>query len=217
MDLEKARFNMVEQQIRPWEVLDQEVLDLLFMVKREDFVPAAYRNLAFADVEIPLGHGAAMLEPKVEARLLQALHLRHSDKVLVVGAGSGHLMALVAARADHVIGVEIEPELAQRARENLVRAGVVDAVVEVGDGSAGWPARAPYDVIIVAAGVPEVPSAMLEQLKPGGRLFAFVGEEPVMSAQLVTRVGEAAFRPESLFETWVTPLRTSRPRDRFVF
>ena len=141
MNIEQARFNMIEQQIRPWEVLDPTVLDLLFVVKREDFVPEAYRALAFADMEIPIGQGQAMLAPKIEARLLQELGVRKTDKILEIGSGSGYMAALLAARGEHVVTVEINPELADGARRNLERAGVTNVAVETGDGAQGWSHR----------------------------------------------------------------------------
>jgi protein-L-isoaspartate(D-aspartate) O-methyltransferase len=217
MNLEKARYNMVEQQIRPAEVLDQEVLDLMLTVRREAFVPAARRALAFADAEIPLGHGAAMLAPTLEARILQALRLRKSDKVLEIGAGSGHMAALLAARTDHVFTVEISPELAAQARANLLAQDVDNVSVEEGDGAQGWPARAPYDVIVLSGSVPLLPEALPRQLKTGGRLFAVVGEAPAMQALLVTRVAEEAFRSLVLFETRVAPLRNAPQPRRFIF
>ncbi len=217
MDIEQARFNMVEQQIRPWEVLDQEVLDLLFAVKREDFVPPAYRALAFADLEIPLGHGEVMLQPKIEAKLLQELKTRKSDKVLEIGTGSGYMAALLAARSDHVHSVEIVPELAQRASASLARAGIANVTVETGDGATGWPAHAPYDVIAVSGSLPVLPAELLDQLKVGGRLVAFVGESPVMEARLVTRAADGSLRTVNLFETDVAPLRNARHENRFRF
>lgn len=217
MNLERARFNMVEQQIRTWEVLDQDVLELLFVVKREEFVPPAYRQLAFADLEIPLGRGATMLAPKVEAKILQALALRKSDKVLEIGSGSGYMAALLAARTDHVYTVEIDLDLATMARENLKRNAVDNATVELGDGAHGWSMHAPYDVIVISGATPVLPQEFLQQLKPGGRLAAFVGEPPVMEAQLVTCIDENTFRTANLFETCVAPLKNAQQRDRFVF
>lgn len=180
MNFEQARFNMVEQQIRPWEVLDQDVLNLLMTVKREEFVPAAYRELAFTEVEIPIGCGQVMLKPVIEGKVLQALRLGKSDSVLEVGTGSGYFAALLAARTEWVRTIEIESELVKLASANLARNGVENVVVVQGDGIGGWAERAPYDVIVVSGGLPFVPQALLEQLKVGGRLFAFVGEAPVM-------------------------------------
>ena len=217
MNLEKARFNMVEQQIRPWEVLDPDVLDLLFVVKREEFVPLALRSLAFSDCEIPLGHGGAMLAPKIEAHALQAVQARKHEKVLEVGTGSGYMAALLAAHADRVWTVEISPELAEMARANLKRQGIENVVVETGNGAAGWPAHAPYDIIVVSAAVPAVPQELLAQLKVGGRLFAIVGEAPAMTARLITRTGEAAFSDVGLFETSTAPLAEMPAKPRFAF
>jgi len=221
MNLEQARFNMVEQQIRPWEVLDQDVQDLLYAVKREEFVPPAYRALAFADSELPLlggNHpGAAMLSPKIEARALQALQVKKSDKVLEIGTGSGYMAALLAVHADRVWSVEIVPELAEMARENLRRQSIVKVSVETGDAALGWPAQAPYDVIMVSGSLPLLPSELLAQLKVGGRLFAIVGEPPVMSAQLVTRTTGDSYRTERLFETEAPQLVNAQHAPRFVF
>ncbi|WP_341677569.1 protein-L-isoaspartate O-methyltransferase [Niveibacterium sp. SC-1] len=216
MDFERARFNMVEQQIRPWDVLDQEVLDTLMAVKRENFVPEAHRNLAFADIQVPLGEGQVMLEPKIEAKVLQALALKKTDTVLEIGTGSGYMAALLAAQAEFVRSVEIDPRLATLAQDNLNRARVDNVIVEEGDGAAGWPARGPYDVIVVSAAVSAVPQAMLEQLKPGGRLVAFVGEAPVMSAELVTCVAPGSFETVKLFET-LAPKLTAPAASRFQF
>ena len=217
MNIEQARFNMIEQQIRPWEVLDPQVLDLLFVVKREDFVPAAYRNLAFADMEIPIGSGQAMLAPRVEARLMQELDIKNTDKVLEIGTGSGYMAALLAARADHVVTIESRPEIAEFARQNLERSGVTNVTIEVGDGSNGWAQRGPYDAIVVSGSLPTLPDALLNQLRPGGRLAAIVGEAPVMQMQLVTRTEEDAFNTVVVLETVVAPLENTAQRDKFVF
>ncbi|MBL0353277.1 MAG: protein-L-isoaspartate O-methyltransferase [Candidatus Dechloromonas phosphoritropha] len=217
MNIEQARFNMIEQQIRPWEVLDQQVLDLLFVVKREDFVPAAYRNLAFADMEIPIGSGQVMLAPRVEARLMQELGVKKTDKVLEIGTGSGYMAALLAARAEYVISIESRPELADFARQNLERAGVTNVTVEVGNGASGWAPHFPYDVIVVSGSLPTLPDALLEQLRPGGRLVAIVGAAPVMEAQLVTSNGEGVFNTVNLFETVVPALDGGEAKPGFSF
>jgi protein-L-isoaspartate(D-aspartate) O-methyltransferase len=217
MDIEQARFNMIEQQIRPWEVLDPAVLDLLSVVKREDFVPAAHKELAFADIEMPIGNGQTMLEPKIEARLLQEIAIKNTDTVLEIGTGSGYMAALLAAKAEYVYSVEIDPALAESAKRNLENAGVANAGVQVGDGSRGLPEQAPFDAIVISGSMPVLPPALLKQLKVGGRLVAFVGEAPVMHAQLVTRTGEDAFNTINLFETVVAPLANTAQRESFVF
>lgn len=217
MNFEQARFNMVEQQIRPWEVLDQDVLDLLMNVKREEFVPTAFKNLAFSEIEIPIGHGQVMLKPVIEGKILQALQVKRSETVLEVGAGSGYFAALLAGCSEAVSSIEIEPALVRLARDNLSRFGVENVVVEEGDGAQGWAARGPYDVIVVSGGLPMVPPAMLQQLKPGGRLFAFVGEAPIMKGRLITQVGEGRFSTEDVFETMVPTIRNAQRSDDFRF
>ena len=217
MNFEKARFNMVEQQIRPWEVLDFDVLDLLMSVRREEFVPEAYKSLALSEAEIPLGHGASMLIPVIEGKILQAIQVKRSDKVLEVGAGSGYFAALLAARADWVRTVEIEPELVKMAHDNLKRYGVENVIVEEGDAVRGWAGGAPYDLIVVSGGVPYIPETLLQQLKVGGRLFAFVGEPQLMTATLVTQVSEGNFRTESLFENAVPMMRNAPQKSQFKF
>jgi len=217
MNVEQARFNMIEQQIRPWEVLDQQVLDLLFVVKREDYVPVAYKALAFADMEIPLSQGQTMLAPKIEARLLQELAIKKTDKVLEIGTGSGYMAALLAARAEYVVSVEINPEIAALAKDNLARGGVGNVLVEVGNGARGWAARAPYDVIVVSASVPQVPAELLAQLRVGGRLAVITGNEPVMEAQLITCTADGVYNTVNLFETVVPPLQDAAAPSRFEF
>ena len=222
LDVEKARYNMVEQQVRPWDVLDQTVLDLLFVVKREDFLPAPYRALAFTDMEIPLridgvDTGESMWAPKLEARIVQELTIKPQDSVLEIGTGSGYLSALLAHKAHHVLSIEIEPRLKAFADANLRRAGVHNVKVELGDGSRGWAGKAPYDVIVVTGSLPVLTDVIRNQLKVGGRLAAVVGEEPVMSAQLVTRVTENSFDTLNLFETSVKPLKNAERPSRFRF
>lgn len=217
MELERARHNMIEQQIRPWEVLDQHILDLLGRVRREDFVPEAYQTLAFADIEIPLGHGEAMWPPKIEARVLQSLDVQPGDRVLEVGTGSGYLTALLASLASEVVSVEIEPELKASAEQKLAAHGFSNIRLELGDGARGWERGAPYDVIVLTGSTPVLPDALLRQLKLGGRLFAVVGEPPVMQARLITRTGEAAWRTDVLFETVIKALRNAAQPERFVF
>lgn len=217
MNIEQARFNMIEQQIRPWDVLDQDVLNLLSVVKRENFVPAAYRDIAFADLEVPLPAGEHMLFPRVEARVLQELAVKRNETVLEIGAGSGFMAALLAHRGRHVLTVDIKPELAELAKRNLAENGVTNAEVALGDGARGWPVAAPYDVICVSGGLPVLPQEMLEQLKIGGRLAAFVGTAPVMKAQIITRIDEKQFRVADVFETFVEPLVNAVHPPRFKF
>lgn len=217
MNIEQARFNMIEQQIRPWEVLDQDVLNLLSIVKRENFVPAAYRDLAFADFEVPLPAGQHMLAPRVEARTLQELAVKKHESVLEIGAGSGYMAALLAHRAQHVLTVDIEPELAELAKNNLIANGVLNAEVATGDAARGWAAAAPYDVICVSGGLPVLPQEILEHLKIGGRLAAFVGTAPVMKAQIITRIDEKQYRVANVFETYVEPLVNAVQPPRFKF
>lgn len=220
MNTEIARFNMIEQQIRPWEVLDQNVLSLLSTVKREDFVPPARKALAFVDTQVPLDDGACMLEPKVQARLLQELQVQRHEKVLDIGTGSGFMAALLAHRAQQVFTLECRPALAKAARENLRRNGVVNAtVVEVSaaDGARGLPAEGPFDVILLGGSVAQVPRSLLEQLKVGGRLAAIVGDQPMMVARLYTRAGTEAWSETELFDTVAPRLEGFDERPRFVF
>ena len=224
MNTEIARFNMIEQQIRPWDVLDQNVLTLLSTIRREHFVPPSQRALAFVDTQVPLlggdPAGPCMLEPKVEARLLQELAVQRHEKVLEVGAGSGFMAALLAHRAQQVYTLECRPALAQMARDNLRRSGIVNAtVIELGaaQGAQGLPAEAPFDVIVLSGSVAEVPHALLEQLKPGGRLAAIVGDEPIMTARLYTRTGDAAWSERDLFDTVAPRLEGFAEHPRFVF
>jgi len=217
MSTEQARFNMIEQQIRPWDVLDQGVLSLLAVVKREDFVPAEHRAKAFFDTEIPLGHGQFMLPPRVEARFLQELDVRKHERVLEIGTGSGYQAALLAHKAREVVSIEIEPELAKAAIANLRRAAITNAVVLEADASKGLPTQGPFDVIVLSGSVAAVPKALLAELKVGGRLIAVVGQEPVMRATIVTRVGDQEFRNVEVFDTVAPRLSGFDEPSRFTF
>jgi protein-L-isoaspartate(D-aspartate) O-methyltransferase len=192
-NVEQARYYMIEQQIRPWDVSDTAVLDLMASVKREDFVPLAQKSMAFVDMAIELPGGQSMLPPRVQARLLQDAAVKPTDKVLEIGTGSGYMTALLAHQAQRVISLEINPEIADMARANLQRAGIHNVEVRQADGSKGTPAEAPFDVILLGGSIAEVPQSLLNLLKVGGRLVAIVGEEPIMHAQVITRTSETNF------------------------
>ena len=221
MNIEQARFNMIEQQIRPWDVLNLGVLELLAIVKREDFVPPAHRALAFVDTEVPLptstGGQQCMLAPKVEARLLQELAVHKHERVLEIGTGSGFMAALLAHKAQHVSTLEIDAELAQFARANLQRAGIMNASVVHADGAGGLSGDAPFDVIVLSGSVAEVPEVLLAQLKVGGRLAAIVGQLPVMRAVLITRTGDPGLERSVLFDTVAQRLQGFHEPSRFHF
>jgi protein-L-isoaspartate(D-aspartate) O-methyltransferase len=217
MNLELARFNMIEQQIRPWNVLDAQVLHLLAVVKREDFVPLAHKALAFVDMEIPLTGGQTMLAPRVEARMLQDLAVQKHEKVLEIGAGSGYMAALLAHRAQRVISLEIDADLAGLARDNLQKAGIHNAEVRHADGSKGVPVEGPFDVIVLSGSVAEVPHSLLAHLKVGGRLAAIVGEEPMMRANFVTRVSESEYSTVQPWDTVAQRLQNFPEPSRFNF
>jgi protein-L-isoaspartate(D-aspartate) O-methyltransferase len=212
-----ARHNMVVSQIRTWDVLDERLLALIEQAPRHEFVPAALRNLAFADMQIPLGHGEVMMAPLVEARLLQALAIAPRDTVLEIGTGSGYVTFLLAQLAHRVHSVEIVPEFAQRASERLAAHGATNVTLEIGDGARGWAAAAPYDAIFVTGSTPILPEEFKKQLKVGGRLAVIVGRLPVMEARLITRVTETSYETRSLFETAIPPLRNAPVPERFVF
>jgi len=222
MDFERARFNMIEQQIRPWNVLDQAVLDMLSVVRREDFVPPAYRNMAFADLDLPLNlssrsTGETMMSPKIEARLLQELRVRRSDSVLEIGTGSGYMSALLAYRAKHVESLEIDADLARFASDNVARAAIANLTIRQADGSKGIADMSTFDVIVLSGSVPFVPDELIERLNPGGRLAAIVGKMPVMQALIMTRSAVEGTTTEVLFETVAKPLRGFRARESFTF
>lgn len=217
MDMEQARFNMIEQQIRPWDVLDSSVLSLLAVVKREDFVPPAYRALAFVDTEVPLPEGQAMLAPRVEARLLQELKVQRHETVLEIGAGSGFVAALLGHRAREVITLENRPVLARMAADNLRRAGVANVQVREADGRDGLAEAGPFDAIMLSGSVSGVPASLLAQLKPGGRLIAIEGAEPMMHATLYTKQGDGACSRTVLFDTVAPRLDGFAEPTRFHF
>ncbi len=217
MNIEQARINMIEQQIRTWDVLDQDVLDLLMVVKREQFVPAPYKNLAFVDTEIPLAGGECMFTPKLEARLLQEVKVKKHENVLEIGTGSGYMAALLAYKGRHVTSVEISPELKALGEKNLANYGIVNVTVELGNGAQGWASGAPFDVIVISGGLEVLPETFLQQLKVGGRIAAIVGEAPIMSAHIITRVSESAYDTIKLFETNVKLLESAPTPSHFKF
>lgn len=215
MNTEKARFNMVEQQIRPWNVLDPNVLDLLFEVRREEFVPASFRSLAFADIEIPLSASAVMMPPRMEARMLQELELSPDARVLEVGTGSGYMTALLACQAAHVTSMEIDPALQAQAQSNLNEAGIENVTLILGDGLKGNEQGEPYDAIILTGSVPVIPDVLLHQLALGGRLMAVVGSGAVMEVVRIHCTSPGTYSRETLFETHVPPLENSARTNRF--
>jgi protein-L-isoaspartate(D-aspartate) O-methyltransferase len=213
----QARFNMIEQQIRPWNVLDTHILELLTVVAREEFVPAAHQALAFADLEIPIGYGQCMLAPRLEARLLQDLHVQKHERVLEIGAGSGYMAALLARQAKNVLTLDIHPELADLAYANLQKAGINNVEVRVADASQGLLAEGPFDAIMLSGSLASVPHQLLEQLTTGGRLIAIVGDEPIMSATLFTRVGDTDFHSVKLWDANAPRLENFAETSQFVF
>lgn len=216
MDWEVARFNMVEQQIRPWNVLNPVVLKLLSEVKRENFVPAVHHDLALIDTQIPLGGGRFAWEPKLEARVVQEVAPTETDRVLEIGTGTGYVAALLAKLSKQVFALEIDAAQAETARNNLTNAGIYNVTVEVGDAALGWPQHGPYDVIVAGGAYPITPDFLFAQLAEGGRLLAVVGDLPVMSAVLYTKLA-GSIRQEKLFETVLPTLINAPQPERFVF
>ena len=216
-DPERARHNMIEQQIRPWEVMDQRVLDTLQATPREAFVPGGYRGLAFADIEVPIGHGEVMLAPKIEAKLLQALAIQPTDRVLEIGTGTGYLTACLARLGGHVVTIDLHGDFTEQARGRLAELGIGNVEYLTGDAFTTDLAAAPFDVIAVTGSIP-LPSDRLEGLlNDGGRLFAVIGEPPAQEAQLVTRIRDGVLRREDLFETVILPLQNAPRPEAFVF
>jgi len=217
MDFEQARFNMIEQQIRPWEVLDQRTLDAFSTLHREDFMPAAYRELALADVNVPLGHGQITMTPKVEGRMLQSLAIEPRDRVLEVGTGCGFVTALLASHGGSIVSVDVFADFVEAAALKLARCGLSNVTLRSGDACRGWPAEGPYDAIAVTGSVPLLNNDFERQLTVGGRLFVIVGQAPVMEAMLITRLGDQDWSREPLFETVLPPLVGLPAPSRFRF
>jgi protein-L-isoaspartate(D-aspartate) O-methyltransferase len=216
LDFERARFNMIAQQVRPWEVLDPRVLEVLRDVRREDFVPSRYRRLAFADVELPIGHGEAMMRPIVEGRLLQALDVQPTDAVLEIGTGSGFVTACLARLGCQVSSVELYSDLAESARQRLAAAGFANVSIEIGDAVRSWDPGRRFDVIAVTGAVHEIPARFRDWLAIGGRMFVVHGASPVKEASLVTRIGEDCYVEDSLFETDLKYLVHGEPPRAFL-
>lgn len=216
-DQATARFNMIEQQIRTWEVLDPQVLATLSNTPREAFVPEAYRGLAFADIEIPLALGQHMLSPKIEGRFLQALQLQAKDKVLLVGAGSGYLAALMAQHCAQVTALEILPELCALTTQNLTKQGIQNVQVIEADGHDGYESQAPYDAIVFTASSPVEPENVRRQLSIGGRMLIVLGQAPVMQATLIQRLAEHSYKQDVLFETSLTEMQHAPQAQAFSF
>lgn len=217
MDFETARANMIDQQIRPWNVLEMQTLNALGSLRREDFVPQAYQHLAFTDVQIPIGDGEVMLEPKVSARMMESLHLTPTDKMLEIGTGTGYLTALLCLVANHVTSVEIDPDLLAQAERNLGMAGISNATLVCEDGSAGYGERESFDAILISGSISRISQSFLDQLKPGGRLIGIEGHAPAMQAVLYTRIGAGGADRKTLFETWAPRLRNAEDKQEFVF
>lgn len=216
-NIAQARFNMIEQQIRPWNVLDMRVLEILSVVPREDFVPPAHRALAFADLEIPLGHGECMLAPRMEARLLQDLQLQGTERVLEIGAGSGYMAALLSKQCSSVLSLEINPDLADMARTHLQHADIRNAEVRVANGALAMPDDGLFDAIVLSGSVEQLPQHLLDMLAVGGRLIAVAGDEPIMCATLATRVGQEEVRSVKLWDANAPRLHGFAERSHFRF
>jgi protein-L-isoaspartate(D-aspartate) O-methyltransferase len=217
LNFDVARDSMIKSQMRTWYVHDERVLELIARMPRQDYMPAASRNLAYVDMNIPLGHGEVMMNPKIEARLVQELEIAPADKILEIGTGSGYMTALLANLGRHVVSVEIRPEFTAEAATKLAHHGVRNITLEVGDGARGWDRQQPYDVILITGSLPILPAAFRETLAPGGRMIAIVGQSPAMEVKLIRRLSGRTFNETSLFETDLPPLRNAIEPARFVF
>lgn len=217
MNAEQAQFNMVEQQIRPWDVLDQTVLDLMAATPRADYVPESRRGMAFMDVNIPLGEGAVMLQPKMEARMLQALEVTKEDNILLVGTGTGHLASLLAQLGKHVLAIDINNDFTTLAEKNLAAHNITNVTLETGDAASGWDSNKPYDVIFISGSMPILPDSFRESLSVGGRMIAVVGNAPVMETKLIKRHDKNSWSETELFETEIPALVNAAKTDSFEF
>ena len=217
INMAQARHNMIEQQIRPWDVLDQRVLELIESLPRDGFVPKAYLKLAYADINIPLEHGQCMMAPKVEARMIQALNIKKTDIILEVGTGSGYVTALLAKSGKHVYSVDVYPDFIEGAGHKLAKLGIDNVTLEAGDAVGGWDSHGPYDVIAITGSLPSLPDSFMQSLKFGGRLFVITGQAPVMEASIITRTSEQGWGKQTLFETVLPPLVNAPQPQRFVF
>ena len=216
LNFEEARHNMIVQQIQPWNIRDEKVLDLLQRLPREDFVPAKYKEHAFTDVNIPLGNGQEMMSPKLEAFMLQALKVQEQDKVLEIGTGSGYVTALLASQSRHVVTVDINEDTQKQAEEKLTAHQITNVTFEVGDATLGWDKQKPYDVIAITGSLPILPEVFQRNLSVGGRLFAIVGDAPAMEAILITREKDNEYSHQVLLETDIPALINAAQPERFV-
>lgn len=217
LNFDVVRQTMIESQIRTWDVIDERVLELMARMPRQDYVPVAYRNIAYVDMNIPLGHGEVMMVPKLEARLLQELEINPTDKILEIGTGSGYMTALLAAMGRQVISVEIRPEFTAEAAAKLAHHGVRNITLETGDGARGWDRQQPYDVILITGSMPVLPETFQQTLAIGGRMIAMVGTVPAMDVRRIRRLDERSFKEDSLFETVIPPLVNALEPPKFVF
>jgi len=217
MNFEQARFNMVEQQVRTWEVLDERVLELLETTHREDFVPVRYRKMAFTDMAIPLDHGQNMMKPVVEGRLLQSLELKPDETVLEIGTGSGFMTACLAKLAEHVVTVDVYEQFSNEAAARLKEKDIQNVELETGNAMTGWQPEQAQDVLVVTGSVPDVPDHFRGWVNPGGRIFVVCGDEPAMEAKLLTKLNATEWREESLFETDLARLIDAEKAPEFEF
>ncbi len=217
LDIELARDNMIEQQIRPWDVLDQRVLDAIKQIPREYFVPEQYKNLAFSDMQVPISKDQLMMEPKLEGRMLQTLQIEPEDRILEIGTGTGYMTACLAQLGNEVVTVDIDPELSRQAQQGLTGQGLKNVAFQVGDASEGWSRDGEFDVIAITGSLPELPESYKQQLKNNGRLFVIEGEGSLMEAQLITRTGKSDWSTESLFEAFLPALVNTENTDTFAF